>query len=218
MNKAVPTNRAFLAIAVTLVTFVSLAFSPANTTAISIDLLSFEAHMNGTHVDIQWVTAYERNSDHYVVERSLDGRDFEEVIRVDGAGKSNMIIKYFDVDATPIEGVSYYRLKQATTNGQFVYSGTVPVDFDESGIPGMGIFSNSVNDEAAAVHVQSLVNEEVLVIVRNGAGDEDYAKVLINKIDGEVTGIDTDGHLAKGTYLITGSSENVLYSRQLMIE
>jgi hypothetical protein len=217
MKNVLPRTRAFIAIAVTFVTFISLAFTTSNT-AISIDLLSFEAHMNGTHVDIQWVTAYERNSDHYVVERSSDGRDFEEVMRVDGAGKSNMIIKYFDVDATPIEGVSYYRLKQATTNGQFVYSGLVPVDFDASGAPGMGIFSNSVNDEAAAVHLQSLVNEEVLVVVRNGSGEEGYAKIHISEIDGSVTATDIDGHLVKGTYLITGSSENVLYSRQLIIE
>lgn len=185
---------------------------------ISIDLLSFEAHMNGNQVDIQWVTGYERNSDYYVIERSTNGRDFVEVMRTEGAGKSNMEIRYFDIDNEPIEGVSYYRLKQTTTNGQFVYSGIVPVDYSANGEPGMGIFSNSVSNEAARVHMESLIEQEVLVVLRDEKGDEAYGKVKITKVGSTVTAVDVDGNLAKGIYLVTASDENVLYSRRLVVE
>lgn len=202
-----------------IVAFCTVAFTvSSNNNLITIDLLSFEAHMNGHKVDIQWVTGYERNSDYYVIERSLNGRDFEEVMRTEGAGKSNMIIKYFDVDIAPIEGLSYYRLKQITTNGQHAYSGLVPVDYNASGEPGMGVFSNSVSDDAAAVHLESLVDQEVLVVLRGEKGDEAYGMVKLTSIGSTVTAVDPSGQLAKGVYLITASDENVLYSRKLTIE
>lgn len=220
MKRPLPTKKGFIAaFSLSLIAIFTSAFTVSpNNNMISIDLLSFEAHMNGEQVDIQWVTGYERNSDYYVVERSINGRDFEEVMRTEGAGKSNMEIRYFDIDSDPIEGVSYYRLKQTTTNGQHVYSGIVPVDFNPTGEPGMGIFSNSVSNDAARVHLESLIEKEVLVVLRNEKGEETYGKVKITGVGIAVQAIDTDGNLAKGTYLVTASDENVLYSRKLVIQ
>ncbi len=220
MKKLLPKGvKGLFTIGFSFAVFLSFAYSSASVSeVITIELLSFEAHMNGSKIDLQWVTAYERNSDYYAVERSQDGFEFEEVMRVQGAGSSNMIVKYFDVDVNPVEGVSYYRLKQITTNGVHAYSSVVPVDFSSTGEPGLSIFGDTEINISASEVLNELINEEVLVVVRDEQGNEDYGKIVIEKAGKEIIASDAEGHLSKGVYLITGSSENVLYSRKLIIE
>lgn len=70
-------------------------------TALPIELLSFNAIINNDKVDLKWVTASETNNDYFTVEKSKDVMTFEKVMDVDGAGQSSVSIDYFDVDYTP---------------------------------------------------------------------------------------------------------------------
>jgi hypothetical protein len=62
--------------------------------ALPIELTSFTAQFAGTEVELKWTTASEVNSDHFTVERSKDGRSFEQIGQVSGAGNSNTIRQY----------------------------------------------------------------------------------------------------------------------------
>jgi hypothetical protein len=48
--------------------------------------------------------------------------NFSEVGRVKGAGNSNAILNYSLTDEQPLQGISYYRLKQVDFNGAYTYS------------------------------------------------------------------------------------------------
>ena len=58
-----------------------------------IELLSFNAIINSDHVDVTWETATEINNDHFTIERSKDGTNFEKVTDVQGAGNSTSLIR-----------------------------------------------------------------------------------------------------------------------------
>lgn len=94
-----------------------------------IELLSFNAVANSDQVDLLWATASERNNDHFTVERSANAVDFEPVVRVPGAGDSQSLLHYQDVDRAPLPGLSYYRLRQTDRDGTTEVSGMVPVFF-----------------------------------------------------------------------------------------
>ncbi|MCB0819241.1 MAG: T9SS type A sorting domain-containing protein, partial [Bacteroidetes bacterium] len=49
-----------------------------------------------------------------------------------GACNSTVLRNYTEVDKTPLNGISYYRLKQTDFNGDFSYSQTVAVNFNSS--------------------------------------------------------------------------------------
>lgn len=87
-------------------------------TTLPVELVSFSAKAVENRVEIEWVTASERNNDYFTIERSKDGIDFEEVARVDGAGNSTSTLYYQSVDFNPYQGTSYYRLKQTDFDGQ----------------------------------------------------------------------------------------------------
>jgi len=60
--------------------------------------------------------------------------------------------------------------------------------------------------------------KEILVVVKDITGRDFYAKVLVTDYNGEVaTVIDPYDKLAAGTYLITGSTDNRLFSKKLIV-
>jgi biopolymer transport protein ExbB len=95
-----------------------------------IELLLFEAIPKDGRVKLIWSTASETNNDHFTVERSANGSDWEEIAEVDGAGTSNERIDYSKWDENPLDGVSYYRLKQTDSDETVSYSWIRKVDID----------------------------------------------------------------------------------------
>lgn len=66
---------------------------------------------------IDWTTLSETNNHYFEIEKSFDGRSFETIATVNGAGNSNAPIQYQFVDKTPDAPVLYYRLKQVDYDG-----------------------------------------------------------------------------------------------------
>jgi parallel beta-helix repeat protein len=102
---------------------------PGNTSPFSacsvtlpVTLVSFTAFYNGNHVDLSWITATEINNKYFNIERSLDGKNFEAIGTVEGAGNHQGYLNYGFVDATPLSGLVYYRLKQVDFDGTSAYS------------------------------------------------------------------------------------------------
>ena len=96
-------------------------------TPLPIELLSFNAELKGTYVDLDWETATEINNDYFVVERASENLDWKPILTVTGAGNSNSLLSYSEKDREPLEGLSYYRLKQVDYDGQFSYSDPVAI-------------------------------------------------------------------------------------------
>ncbi len=92
-----------------------------------IELVEFTAELNFNQVDLSWITESELGNALFTVERSADGNDWDFVCSQPGAINSTSTIEYSDVDPQPLKGLSYYRLKQTDTDGEFSYSDAVPV-------------------------------------------------------------------------------------------
>ncbi|WP_163913523.1 Ig-like domain-containing protein [Pontibacter burrus] len=90
-----------------------------------ITLVSFSARAVNDGAFLTWTTATELNNDYFVIEKSADGKSFEEIGRVKGAGNSSVKLSYSYHDARFKESKSYYRLKQVDYDGTYIYSKTV---------------------------------------------------------------------------------------------
>lgn len=182
-----------------------------------IELLSFDAIQSGNIVETFWTTASEFNNDYFTLERSENGTDFKKVAIIDGAGSSNNTIEYFETDYHPYKGISYYRLKQTDFNGKNTFSQIVMVNylFNKNSIR---IYPNPSNGDDLKISFEDLENSEVLVVLRDITGKEYYSKLLIILENSEVIGIDPESKLAAGTYIITATSNNLLYSHKLIVK
>jgi hypothetical protein len=145
-----------------------------------IQLINFEVRQNKDVVNLYWSTVSEINNDYFTIERSVDGEHFEELLRKPGAGNSTIIQKYTDADAQPISGTSFYRLKQTDYDGNFTYSKTKSVKYEQgfgnqSDLKIISIGPNPFSErctltfeseEESSVYVQ-LINSSGQVLVRD---------------------------------------------------
>jgi trimeric autotransporter adhesin len=102
-----------------------------NTLPLPVKLATFTVNKNKEDVQVSWQTASEQNSNHFEVERSVDGNSFVKVGSVKAAGNSNSPIRYALNDANAFNlaksDVLYYRLKMIDNDGKFEYSRIVAV-------------------------------------------------------------------------------------------
>lgn len=100
-------------------------------TPLPVELTSFNCVNKKVGIELNWVTATERNCSHFSIERSFDGNNFEEIGKVDGSGNSASEKKYQFMDKSPLIGTGYYRLKQVDQNGESTYSHLSSCSFDK---------------------------------------------------------------------------------------
>jgi len=130
-----------------------------------VTLTQFTAQAAGRGVQLAWTTASEVNSDHFVVERSLDGRTFSPLQTVPAAGSSSTPRTYAALDAqAQATGATqlYYRLRSVDHDGSSAYSPVQAVTLAPAA-GGLALFPNPIAGSAttlvgasAGAHVQVL--------------------------------------------------------------
>lgn len=188
----------------------------ASSSPLPIELLSFNAVKNDKKVDISWETATEKFNDYFTIERSKDGINFEAISMVKGSSNSNSFLEYKETDFEPLDGISYYRLKQTDLNGKFTYSRIVSVNyhFENSSLT---VFPNPSNGDFQ-INLTGFENKEVLILVKDIAGKEYFSKVMIAQKEDELIAVDKEGVLPPGVYLVTASSVNALFSKRIVVK
>jgi len=95
----------------------TLASPNAANNPLPVELLDFAAIGKEQHVALQWTTASELNNAGFWVERSEDGQHFDALAWVPGAGTVSTLRSYNYKDVQPLEGRSFYRLRQLDVDG-----------------------------------------------------------------------------------------------------
>jgi len=108
-----------------------------------VELLDFTAMPESGAVQCNWITATERNTDYFLLEKSTDGIHFETLGERQAAGNSNTVLEYTFSDATPEPGINYYRLRSVDMDGTTEYSEIVSCMFNPS--PGIAMYPNPAN-------------------------------------------------------------------------
>jgi len=87
-----------------------------------VELLSFDVSKQDGQAFLQWITTSEQNSDRFIVERSCDGKNFEDAISLKAKGSSSTEAHYQTYDSDLCSSTTYYRLKEIDLNGAVQYS------------------------------------------------------------------------------------------------
>ncbi|WP_158607163.1 T9SS type A sorting domain-containing protein [Pontibacter oryzae] len=101
-------------------------------TPLPVELASFTGAATANGITLEWSTASEDNNSHFEIERSPDGKAFEQIGLVQGHGNSSVMLYYTHQDKRPKPGTNYYRLRQVDFDGQFEYSKIIAVNASES--------------------------------------------------------------------------------------
>lgn len=91
-------------------------------TVLPIELIFFKALCRDNFIILQWRTASEKSNRYFSIEYSVNGIDFEEIGKVNGAGNSNKNTEYEFADTRIHANIGYYRIKQTDLDGTGTYS------------------------------------------------------------------------------------------------
>jgi hypothetical protein len=120
-----------------------------------VELISFSARMENGGALLSWKTAAEINNEGFWVEKSLDGRAFEPLDFVPGAGNSITpnTYEYFDAG---FRQQAYYRLMQVDYDGAFTYSPIVSLFDQRSTHPGLPAFHAFPNPSSGHFELRAI--------------------------------------------------------------
>ncbi len=96
----------------------------STTVVLPVEFIGFNIATTGNNkVNITWKTATEINTDHFEVEKSVDGRNFNFITKVKAAGNSQVANTYSVSDVLDnTADLFYYRIKSVDKDGSAQYS------------------------------------------------------------------------------------------------
>lgn len=142
------------------------------TSVLPVTFLMFTSNKTTEGNMLVWKTAHEENNAYFIIQRSYDGFDFEQVEIVKGAGTTNALTEYMYLDSSSSSLLTtYYRLKQVDFDGKFEYSNIVYLRGDKVDFKDFYLYPNPLQS-GETLHAC--------------LGDEDIIKVSIFDMSGNL--------------------------------
>ncbi len=130
-----------------------------STVVLPIELRYIELNKTDNSIFLRWSTESETNNSYFVVEKSKDYYNWEQLVKIDGAGNSNIINDYIFEDTKPYIGVSYYRITQFDYDGEKTSLPVKSINFNE--IKKINVYPNPTN---RFVSITGISKEELIGI------------------------------------------------------
>jgi len=183
-------------------------------TPLEIELIDFDAKRNDKNsVFVNWTTKSEENNNFFAIERSIDGKNFEEIGSVSGAGSSSLTHYYNFIDNEPFFSGSYYRVKQVDFDWTYTYSKVKYVPFGASCDYRIyaDYYSNKINVQSGVCDLSGLVTVEVY----DASGRRVISKS--EKSRSSMMEVETGG-LPKGIYFVNVRNGITNYKQKIIIQ
>ncbi len=173
---------------------------------------SFDAWKSGQHVNLRWIMSNSRNVDHFVVERSLDGVDYQLLTTVNVA-EGDQPDDYSAIDFNPEPGVNHYQLVAHLKNGEVFALPEQQVEFKFE--KAYSIIPNPAQNEAY-VDLSLLTNrKDVTLVVTNLYGQAVITKQL-DVVQSNFERLDLS-QLGEGIYFVSVKVGREIYTNKLII-
>lgn len=166
-------------------------------TPLPVELVSFESEKKANHqVLLKWVTASESNNDFFTLERSVNGKSWETIGEIPGAGFSSTLLNYEFLDDNVKRNQTYYRLKQTDFDGKYAYSNVLLVDLDKSFGNVLSIYPNPT---VQFVNVNSIRRNLGNIQLVNALGQDVTSSVNVSVLSTNAAQVDLS-NLPRGNY------------------
>lgn len=183
-------------------------------TILPITLLKFTAKANGNRSVLDWITSSETNNKEFLVQRSSDGFNFENIATIPAAGNTTNTKEYSLVDRNPKFGINYYRLQQIDFDGKSAFSRTELVVFNkESNVNGeITVYPNPVDDQTLNIIMPFEKDEKVFITLTDMLGKTLFTDTIT--YNGNLHTIHTN--FASGVYLLSITSATNTYHKKVI--
>lgn len=183
-----------------------------------VTLVAFEVYAaeEGAAV-LDWQTAFEQNNDYFAIERSADAVHWSAIAQIKGSGHSYEPVAYSFTDKSPLDGYSYYRLKQVDFDGKFAYSSVVSFFSEQPLAVHLALVPNpAYTGQALSLSLLTSVPETAVILeIRDIAGKLHYTQAL--HLQHTHTEHAVQHSLHPGLYLITLRQGHRIVQEKLLV-
>src|SRR5207249_2543763 len=156
------------------------------------------ARQAGSGIALNFTNATEADVMRYEAERSNNAVDFTSIATILPKRNDGGSMSYQSVDASPFNGVNYYRIKSTDAFGKAFYSPVAKVNINAHGV-GLSVYPNPVKGSLVSVQLSNLLKGVYTIRLINSTGQQVYTQA-INHGGGAATESIELGSLAKGLY------------------
>jgi hypothetical protein len=173
-------------------------------TPLPVELTSFSGTID-THdiATLQWTTATERNTAYFALERSNNGVDFAEAGRVAAANASVKPLAYRWLDPQRLVVPTYFRLRQADTDGAVTYSSVVALAPASKHAQRIEVYPNPSAGRAVQLLLQGYEGEALTLRLTDALGRSVLAQSLTPLDAQYLSPLALPQGLVSGTYVLT---------------
>lgn len=166
---------------------------------LAVEGLTFAAHLKDNVAHLKWETDTEQNNRGFYIEKSADGKHFEEIAFVTGNGTTTTSVAYHYTDIE-FKNKAYYRLRQVDIDGQVTLSKVVFLEKANTTTPQFFVAPNPWTAESQLLVSENLGGSLTVEIV-NTAG------VTLHRSSGDLSNINqtvqtTLQNLTRGSYYL----------------
>lgn len=173
--------------------------------ALPIKLTDFTVIPKGNDALLQWSTQQEINSKSFTVQRSYDGKNFEDIGSVDASGTTYLVSNYSFTDIGIMNSgkqVIYYRLEAIDIDGKSVNTNIITLKLRGIGKWNVQLLANPVQENISIL--LSDVTGKLQLSIRDITGRIVYTKSLEN-INGQIS---LPAPQQSGIYLLEAVNNN----------
>jgi hypothetical protein len=153
--------------------FKNFTYSAPLTGSLPLSLISFTAQLKDESVTLDWISEMQVNTSHFVVQRSVDGVDYDDDAIVFTQENSAVQKDYqFSDNINTIKAMLiYYRLKIVDLDGKYAYSKTVVVRLGADQLQtAVLIYPNPVVNELRITIPNEWQNKTIVYTLYNSSG------------------------------------------------
>ncbi|MEM8527008.1 MAG: T9SS type A sorting domain-containing protein [Bacteroidota bacterium] len=209
MNIKAPCNN--LDVAFDITTLAGAPLCMIRNVVMPVELVDFQAKVVENGIQLNWITASELNNSGFELERSKNGQDWQLVTFIKGHLTTLETQRYKFIDDSPLNGTSYYRLKQMDTNGVFEYSGIITVEYwsrEET----LHLFPNPAKAEIQILIPKNRFSQLIEITIFDATGR------LLGQLFAE-NGHPIDiQHLPRGIYTLIAKTDHQLFYNHFLKE
>jgi len=192
-----------------------ITFARASRIPLPVTGLEVSAARQGNNVFVNWHTISESNTKSFVVEKSLNGYDWNDLTEVAAAGYSQTRKEYNAPDPSPAS-VNFYRIRQVDIDGHFTYSNICRLNAAATTIETRAL-PNPFNDQLQA-EINTNEDKMVTITLSDASGRTCIRQSASIKKGRNSIVMNNTGKLVPGIYFmgIAGEDGSFLYRTKVV--
>ncbi|GEO11436.1 hypothetical protein SAE01_39320 [Segetibacter aerophilus] len=179
-------------------------------------LSNFEAQQKGNAVQLGWIAMYEADAESHEIQKSANGSSFTNIGNLVAQNYAGTY-RYSFLDATPVEGLNYYRLRTLSKDGRETFSNIIQVDRGV-GRTDLRILPNPVQRGVLNLQLNNISSGKYAISLYSNSGQKVFARSL-DLLEGSITQtINLPQNLGHGMYFLQLTNGDTRINKQVILQ